>query len=800
MMTLCIPAAVLSALVARSTGPWACASASTWSRSRSVPTQSIAVVSTKDRALKRFDGLVSQLAHANGVLVVDGDNTRGKSGFSLSHEALLGRTARWAKRSGLEGRCIVLIDHGSSAEAFHLPQLGGTAVAFSGPEASADDVAARDVAWFQRRGHDVMLVTADSGLIQRCRKGASGRSLIVAPPQALLAAIGHDSSSALPALSALAATAAASPPPQSLDETHLTALEAEMRARAAVTRADRAHQRIARNAKKAVALQKQRKALRAELETTLAHSSEVGAPSLDQVTALGEGALEMGVQQQWLDSLVARRKAAVRGAKHTSAVPTEHTCDRVVLAERLRRRLRRRQERQVAAAVATGAVERAVATGAVERAVVSSPSARYVAMLNGESQRDEQPATAAATGTFAPYSKEAVTATAKVTVLSAAELRASTRAEVAQLDTAPGGMAWRETLRDSADDSARDEGTLEPLELTPTSDERMAVRMLRVRLRDGVRPIEDMSGSAKAERGGGRRERQRKRRHAQVGIRLVASHRVAAEMERDAISGASPAEIDEGDDVPPPSTADAAALSIPVGARLVSAASPSQAEPLDVARLLVVSDTHGYEATLTHVSSADVVVHCGDFAPDFAAEGRAVSRSGEGAGSREHEDAAARLDEWLSRLEAPTKLVLRGNHDPPVAAFPLSGATYVTSVSQFEAAGLSFTLVPYCKGPLRGKLPPSDVLVSHVPPKRVLDRATGGEEAGDDSLRTAVRRATRKPRLWLFGHIHEGAGAARVRFGTRADPATVLVNAANANPGIARRLIQGPVMIEVEMP
>jgi hypothetical protein len=332
----------------------------------------------------------------------------------------------------------------------------------------------------------------------------------------------------------------------------------------------------------------------------------------------------------------------------------------------------------------------------------------------------------------------------------------------------------------------------------------MAVRMLRVSLRDGVRPIEDMSGSAKAERGGGRRERQRKRRHAQVGIRLVASHRVAAEMERDAISDASSAETDEDDDVPPPSTADAAALSTPVAARSGSAASRSQAEPLDVAvdvaRLLVVSDTHGHEATLTHVGAADVVVHCGDFAPDFAAEGRAGSRSGEGTESREHEDAAARLDEWLSRLEAPTKLVLRGNHDPPVAAFPLSGATYVTSVSQFEAAGLSFTLVPYCKGPLRGKLPPSDVLVSHVPPKRVLDRATGGEEAGDDSLRTAVRRATRKPRLWLFGHIHEGAGAARVRFGTRADPATVLVNAANANPGIARRLIQGPVMIEVEMP
>ena len=44
----------------------------------------------------------------------------------------------------------------------------------------------------------------------------------------------------------------------------------------------------------------------------------------------------------------------------------------------------------------------------------------------------------------------------------------------------------------------------------------------------------------------------------------------------------------------------------------------------------------------------------------------------------------------------------------------------MTSLTSIEAAGLSFALVPFSKGPLRGRLPASDVLVTHVPPKQVL--------------------------------------------------------------------------------
>ena len=160
---------------------------------------------------------------------------------------------------------------------------------------------------------------------------------------------------------------------------------------------------------------------------------------------------------------------------------------------------------------------------------------------------------------------------------------------------------------------------------------------------------------------------------------------------------------------------------------------------------------------------------------------------------------ASRLDEWLSLQPQAAKLVIRGNHDPYDATFPLSGAIYVTTPRSVTLGGVTFACVPFGKGPLRGGLPEGEVLVTHMPPKRLLDKCNSGENAGDESIRSAVRKARDKPALWLFGHIHEAAGAARVRLGSRADGATVLLNAANANPGPARKLVKGPVVVDLEV-
>lgn len=52
---------------------------------------------------------------------------------------------------------------------------------------------------------------------------------------------------------------------------------------------------------------------------------------------------------------------------------------------------------------------------------------------------------------------------------------------------------------------------------------------------------------------------------------------------------------------------------------------------------------------------------------------------------------------------------------------------------------------------------PVTIMITHGPPKGILDKTVRGEEVGCDHLRTAVERC--KPLLHCFGHIHEGWGS-----------------------------------------
>ena len=49
-----------------------------------------------------------------------------------------------------------------------------------------------------------------------------------------------------------------------------------------------------------------------------------------------------------------------------------------------------------------------------------------------------------------------------------------------------------------------------------------------------------------------------------------------------------------------------------------------------------------------------------------------------------------------------------------------------------------------------------DILVTHGPPRGVLDRVVSGERVGSSALADAVARV--RPRLHVFGHIHEARG------------------------------------------
>ena len=143
----------------------------------------------RTKARERFTEFVAQ---RSGLLLIDVENVRGKTGFVLGHEELLRRVGGWAMRCGLHGRVALVVDHGSVAEAFLLKE-SGLSVAFAGPAQTADDVLVRTV---PARG--ALVVTADGQLGRRCRRRASdgGGSVSLAPPSLLLDALGVDASAA----------------------------------------------------------------------------------------------------------------------------------------------------------------------------------------------------------------------------------------------------------------------------------------------------------------------------------------------------------------------------------------------------------------------------------------------------------------------------------------------------------------------------------------------------------------------------------------------------------------------------
>lgn len=174
-------------------------------------------------------------------------------------------------------------------------------------------------------------------------------------------------------------------------------------------------------------------------------------------------------------------------------------------------------------------------------------------------------------------------------------------------------------------------------------------------------------------------------------------------------------------------------------------------------RIVCVSDTHGGHRH-TAVPDGDVLIHAGDLTAH---------------GSLEDVEA---FNEWLGQFPHPHKVVICGNHDwcfqnePDEARKRLTNATYLQD-SGCKIGGLTFYGSPWTPlffdwafmlpdAELFDKwalFPPRvDVLITHGPPHGILDVTNRNEHAGSLTLLHRVREL--KPRLHVFGHIHEAAG------------------------------------------
>jgi Icc-related predicted phosphoesterase len=201
-------------------------------------------------------------------------------------------------------------------------------------------------------------------------------------------------------------------------------------------------------------------------------------------------------------------------------------------------------------------------------------------------------------------------------------------------------------------------------------------------------------------------------------------------------------------------------------------------------KLVLMADTHGRHRNID-IPDGDVLIHAGDFSAWF------------GALDELHE-----FNDFLGQLPHPYKIVIAGNHDFSFErenaesraaltnahylqddGIEIEGMTFYGSPWQPEFLNLAFNLP---RGePLRRKwrkIPPdTNVLITHGPPYGIGDKTFDGHHVGCEDL--LVRVQTIKPRLHVFGHIHEGRGQTEI-------DDTTFVNAATDRDGWAPFVVE----------
>lgn len=184
------------------------------------------------------------------------------------------------------------------------------------------------------------------------------------------------------------------------------------------------------------------------------------------------------------------------------------------------------------------------------------------------------------------------------------------------------------------------------------------------------------------------------------------------------------------------------------------------------------SDNHGLLVPLD--SSADAVIHTGDFCPSFSRGIRAIE--------------VPRQDEWLfvkrddiNRYfgERPV-FIVEGNHDyinlgaalrgigvnahslhyDGPATFRdhrIIGFPYVPAFTREWNRELEAAQMEDAVAELQRELEaaPTSILALHSPIYGVLDRNHRGDRCGNQPMREMLVNLTHKPRVVLCGHIHE---------------------------------------------
>ena len=174
----------------------------------------------------------------------------------------------------------------------------------------------------------------------------------------------------------------------------------------------------------------------------------------------------------------------------------------------------------------------------------------------------------------------------------------------------------------------------------------------------------------------------------------------------------------------------------------------------------LISDTHGLHNKL-NLKGGDLLIHAGDV-------------SGRGS-----EQEVMEFLKWFKTQDYTHKIFIAGNHD---WFFELESYEYIQKIIPKEIiylndSGIRIDGFNIWGSPIQPEflswafnrergtqidkhwqmIPKNtDILITHGPPLGILDKTTRGEAVGCEMLLKKVNEI--KPKLHVFGHIHEGYG------------------------------------------
>ena len=224
---------------------------------------------------------------------------------------------------------------------------------------------------------------------------------------------------------------------------------------------------------------------------------------------------------------------------------------------------------------------------------------------------------------------------------------------------------------------------------------------------------------------------------------------------------------------------------------------------------LIISDTHDAELTMP---KCDVLLHCGDLTEDgspaslkttLKALGKADAELklviagnhdisldesyylSEGGWKKDHMEACALvssqedseaskngivfLEEGTHTFTLQSEATFRIYASPYTPQYGASAFQYPSEEDRFNDA----TSTPKWSKNVsteKSTIPENiDIVMTHGPPKYLLDATADGRSPGCEHLRRAIART--QPRLHCFGHIHRGYGAQRIEYDNMKTPA-----------------------------